>query len=133
MGQEQKNSFEKKLQCAKESLLKSFYLVQLYWQLAVDIINQLWIYDEFRLGVYVFSILSFIPIFLFLLFASLMILLGTVLASFIWTLFVFTGLTIGLVLVVPVLCGFAIISSLVIISNYAYHVLVKKKIITKMT
>ncbi|KAI9472030.1 MAG: hypothetical protein EXX96DRAFT_344538 [Benjaminiella poitrasii] len=123
-GQEAGQLFEKKVECVKQFAVKLFNLCQLYWHLAVETVDQLWLYNEFRLGIYVFGLLSFIPIMLFLLFISLVILLTTVLTSFLWTLSVFLALTIGLVLLVPVLCGFALIAGLIIMCHYAYHLLV---------
>lgn len=89
--------------------------------------------QEFRLGVYIFGLLSVIPAAFFLLFLALVILFTTVLVSFVWTFFVFSALTIGLMILVPILFACSITVGFLIIGYGAYQYLLRLKQANKKT
>jgi hypothetical protein len=83
--------------------------------------------QEFRLSVYIFGLLSAIPAAIFLLVITLVIFSTSVLVSFIWTFFVFSTITIGLIILVPILAGFSIIAAFFIVGYYIYKYLLQLK------
>jgi hypothetical protein len=82
--------------------------------------------QEFRLCFYLFGLLSAIPVGIFLICVISATCIITVLLSFVWTLAVCTTVTIGLVLLVPVLIAFALVSVLSLVGYSAYTYFVKQ-------
>ncbi|KAK4513639.1 uncharacterized protein ATC70_005643 [Mucor velutinosus] len=122
---------EKKLQSKLESYkhfaLKMYHQAQFYWDAIKVNLVHLWQYEEFRLGVYVFGLLSVIPTACFLLFLAVVVLLSTVVASFIWTFFVFSALTLGLMVLVPILMACSVTVGFFIVGYHVYYYLLGLK------
>lgn len=79
------------------------------------------------MGVYIFGLLSVIPTTCFLLFLAIVVLVSTVVASFIWTFFVFSALTLGLMVLVPILMACSVTAGFFIVGYHVYHYLLRLK------
>jgi hypothetical protein len=87
------------------------------WLLDTDLVIHS---EEFRLGAYIFGLLSIIPFAFFVLFIASVFFVTTVLTSFVWTFFICSALMIGLMVLVPLLFGFSIIAGFLIVGYYVY-------------
>ncbi|KAF1801734.1 hypothetical protein FB192DRAFT_1374373, partial [Mucor lusitanicus] len=125
------SDMERKLQSKMESYkhfaVKMYHQAQFYWDAIKVNLVHLWQYEEFRLGVYIFGLLSVIPTACFLLFLAVVVLVSTVVASFIWTFFVFSALTLGLMVLVPILMACSVTVGFFIIGYHGYRYVVGLK------
>ncbi|GAN03651.1 hypothetical protein MAM1_0045d03106 [Mucor ambiguus] len=112
---------QSKMESYKNFVVKMYHQVQSYWDAIKTNLFHLWQYEEFRLGVYIFGLLSIIPTACFLLFLAIVILVSTVVASFIWTFFVFSTLTLGLMVLVPILMACSVAAGFFIVGYHVYH------------
>lgn len=113
-----------KMESYKQFVVKMYHQAQFYWgAIKVNLVH-LWQYEEFRLGVYIFGLLSVIPTACFLLLLAIVVLVSTVVASFIWTFFVFSALTLGLMVLVPILIACSVTVGFFIIGYHVYHYVV---------
>ncbi|KAI8640644.1 hypothetical protein BD408DRAFT_444978 [Parasitella parasitica] len=125
--------FQSKMEVINNYLKKAHHQTQCYWDvIKVSAIN-LWQYEEFRLGVYIFGLFSALPAAVFLLFFTLVIFITTVLVGFVWTFFVFSALTIGLAILVPILMGCSVTVGFLIVGYDIYQHLLRLKQANKKT
>ncbi|KAL7323998.1 hypothetical protein PS15p_210578 [Mucor circinelloides] len=125
------SEMEKKLQSRMESckyfVMRMYHQAQFYWDAIKINLVHLWQYEEFRLGVYIFGLLSVVPTAFFLLFLAIVVLISTVVASFIWTFFVFSALTLGLMVLVPILMACSVTVGFFIVGYDVYQYLLRLK------
>lgn len=79
------------------------------------------------MGVYIVALLSAIPVALFLLFVTTVLLITTVLVSFVWTFFVFSAITLGLMILVPLVFGISLAAGSIIVVYDIYQFLLRMK------
>ncbi|KAG2192846.1 hypothetical protein INT46_010873 [Mucor plumbeus] len=114
-----------KMETSRNFIMKLCHQAQFYWDaIKVNLIN-FWQLQEFKLGVYIFGLLSVIPAAFFLLFLALVIIFTTVLVSFVWIFFVCSALTIGLMILVPILFVCSIIVGFLTVGYYVYQYLLR--------
>ncbi|CAO3656136.1 unnamed protein product [Mucor fragilis] len=124
---EMEKKLQSKLESCKHVAVKMYHQSQFYWDAIKINLVHLWQYEEFRLGVYIFGLLSVIPTTCFLLFLAIVVLVSTVVASFIWTFFVFSALTLGLMVLVPILMACSVTAGFFIVGYHVYHYLLRLK------
>ncbi|KAI9273472.1 hypothetical protein EDC94DRAFT_594990 [Helicostylum pulchrum] len=87
----------------------------------------LWLYPEFRLSLYIFGILSFIPVAIFLISMSVIVLTTSIVLCVIWSIIVFSTAAFGLIILIPILLSFSLIVIFLIISHDVYQHLLRLK------
>ncbi|KAI7890532.1 uncharacterized protein EV154DRAFT_552243 [Mucor mucedo] len=100
---------------------------QPYWNAIKSTFDTCWQYQEFRLGVYIFGLLSVIPAAIFVLFLSSVVFITSVLVSFIWTFFVFSAGAFGLIILLPILFSISIAVAFLIVGHDVYQYLIRLK------
>lgn len=116
-----------RLENSKDYFTKANNVLLPYWNAILRVFNVFWQYQEFRLGVYIFGLLSMIPSALFLLFLAVVVFSTTIFVGLAWTFFVFSALTVGLMFLVPILIGCSIIVGGLIAGYDVYQYLVRLK------
>ncbi|CAO3703548.1 unnamed protein product [Rhizopus stolonifer] len=115
--------FYETIQCIKGYVLVFYsFCLSLYDTLQTTF-THLWQFEEFRLGVYVFAILSGIPLVLFLVLSILVTIVTTVLLSIVWAASVLSILGLALLFLIPVLVTClltaALVSAVYLLYRYA--------------
>ncbi|KAG1436129.1 hypothetical protein G6F56_013695 [Rhizopus delemar] len=115
--------FYETIQCIKGYVLVFYSFCLSLYDTLQTAFTHLWQFDEFRLGVYVFAILSGIPLVLFLVLSILVIIVTTVLLSIVWAASVLSILGLALLFLIPVLVTClltaALVSAVYLLYRYA--------------
>ncbi|KAI8080961.1 hypothetical protein BDF21DRAFT_418139 [Thamnidium elegans] len=114
-----------KLHESKNFIDKTYVHLIPYLNAIQSSMQTLWQYPEFRLSLYIFGILSFIPVAIFLISMSVIILTTSIVLCVIWSIIVFSTAAFGLIILIPILLSFILIVIFLIISHDVYQHLLR--------
>ncbi|GAA5806734.1 hypothetical protein MFLAVUS_000082 [Mucor flavus] len=110
-----------------KSFIEKIYMHLIPYLNAIQSTMQTLWHPEFRLSLYIFGILSFIPVAIFLISMSVIILTTSIVLCVIWSIIVFSTAALGLIILIPILLSFSLIVIFLIISHDVYQHLLRLK------